>query len=813
MPNSQKAYIDFAKGLNTEASLVNFPDGFSTDEENYTLLINGARRRRLGLALETGGSNYTLGYGYAAGDAVRSFDWENVAGNPSLNFIVVQVGYYLHIYQDVDIISGSKSTTSIDLRTYKISGATDSEVAQSPIDAAYGRGHLFVCHRYLSPFWVKYTSSTDTFTVTQITIEERDFEGVDDGYSNSAQPSSAIASHTYNLQNRGWTDAQIAAFQTSQSKQPSKAMVPWLGLTRPLETYGTGSTQTAVYNEDGVREFSPAKLVAELFQDASAPQGHFIRNPFDTTATPISGPTTDYAISTWSISGTTSGSQTITVTTSGDHGLSNGDSVQIQGTQAYYFSSFGFGGFPDFYIPLYSFDGLYTVSSVSATTFQITVTFVDDFGSWAAQYAALGTVITSTADNPNGSVANSRFKCVAFYAARVWYAGAESEKLSSRIYFSQVIEADAQYGKCYQVADPTDERVPDIVPSDGGVIVIPEAANILRLMPYGNSILVFASNGVWEIGAGNNGYFTATSYSVRKITDSGAASSGSVVLADNVPMYWSLTDIYSFIRDENSGFLIEQNVSQLTINTLFNSIPQEAKRASQAVFDDLNKKVIWLYASNAAHAAYTYDKALVFDTRLVAFTKYGFGRSLTSGYVASIFVTKQGLGARKVKCVGITGSQATLTISEFNSKAYTDFGATEPECFLVTGYDTLQDPASRKYAPYIYVFSNKTEEGYTVVGDEYSPIRESSTKLQARWDWADLSASGKWGQEQEVYRHLRLYTPANPATDTFDDGVPMLVTKNRVRGTGRSLHLKFKAGAGKDSWISGWQILYDKLVA
>ncbi|TXH50847.1 MAG: hypothetical protein E6Q97_19585 [Desulfurellales bacterium] len=813
MPNTQKAYIDFAKGLNTEASLINFPDGFSTDEENYTLLINGSRRRRLGLNLEAGGSDYTLGYSYVAGDAVRSFDWENVAGNPSLNFVVVQVGYYLHIYRDTDIASTNKSTTEIDLRSYKISGATDDQVADNACDMAYGRGHLFVTHRYLQPFWVKYTSDTDTFTITSITIEERDFEGVDDGYSNSAQPTSAVATHTYNLQNRGWTDAQISAFQTSQSRQPSKAMIPWLGLERPLELYGSGSTQTAVYNEDGVRQFSPEKLVAELFQDASAPQGHFIRNPFDTTSTPISGPTTDYAISTWTISGTGGGSQTITVTTSGNHGLSNGNSVQISGTQAYYISIYGSGGFPDFYIPEYSFDGVYTVSGITATTFQITVTFVSDFLAWSFQYAALGTAITSSADNPSGTVAGSRFKTVAFFAGRVWYAGAESEKLSSRIYFSQVIESDAQYGKCYQVADPTDERISDITPADGGVIVIPEAANVVRIMPYSTSLLIFASNGVWQIGPGSDGYFSATSYSVKKITDSGSSSPGSVILVDNIPMYWSLTDIYAIVQDENSGYLLAQNMSQSTINTLFNLIPQSAKLVCQGVFDDLNKKVIWLYANSDSLASHTYNKALIFDTRLGAFTKYGFGYSTTTGYVASIFVTKQGLGTRKVKYVALTDSQATLTISEANATDYLDFGASEPDCYLVTGYDTLGDAAARKYAPYIYVFSNKTETGFTTSGTDVLPVRESSTKLQARWDWADLSVAGKWGQEQETYRHSRLYVPSNPATDTFDDGVPMIVTKNMLRGVGRSLHLKFRAGAGKDSWLAGWQILYDRLAA
>ena len=816
LPNAQKAYINFSKGLNTEASLINFPDGFSSDEENYTLLINGSRRRRLGLGLETGGSNYTLGYGYAAGDAVRSFDWENVGGDPAINFVVVQVGYYLHIYRDTNIPSANKSATSIDLRTYKIPSVTDAAVSQSPIDGSYGRGHFFVCHRYVKPIWIKYTSTTDSFTITETNIEERDFEGVDDGYSNSAQPSAAITSHTYNLKNRGWTDSQITSFQTSQSKQPSKAMAPWLGLQRPLTTFGSGATTTAVWDETGVRTFSPTKLVSELFQDASAPQGHFIRNPFDTTSQPLSGPTSDYAISTWTISGTTAGSQTITVTTSGNHGLSNGNTAVISGTSGFYESIYGGGFFPDFYYQYFSFDGSYAVAGVTATTFQITVTFPGDFLNWLAQYAALGTVTTSSATNPQGSVSASRFKTVAFFASRVWYAGAESVKLSTRIYFSQIIESDGQYGKCYQIADPTDERISDITPADGGVIVIPEAANIVRIIPYGASLLVFATNGVWQIGPGGDGYFTATSYSVRKITDSGTASPGSVVLADNIPVYWGLTDIYTIEQDTQTGYLLAKNMSQFTVNTLFNTIPYTAKAVVQGVFDDLNKKVYWLYSesSGAALTNYTYNKALIFDARQQAFTKYKFSHSLTTGYVGSIFILKQGLGQSKVKYICFKNSAATLSIHETNNSTdYKDFALTEQEAFLVTGYDTVGDAAARKYAPYIYVFSNKTESGYTISGSDYTPTRESSTTLQVRWDWADLSVAGKWGQAQEAYRHSRLYTPADPTTDTFNDGVPLIVTKNKVRGRGRSIHLKFQAGSGKDSWIAGWSVLYDRLRA
>jgi hypothetical protein len=39
----------------------------------------------------------------------------------------------------------------------------------------------------------------------------------------------------------------------------------------------------------------------------------------------------------------------------------------------------------------------------------------------------------------------------------------------------------------------------------------------------------------------------------------------------------------------------------------------------------------------------------------------------------------------------------------------------------------------------------------------------------------------------------------------MQDGQPVVVTKNKVRGRGRALQLKFTAEAGKDAHILGWQ--------
>lgn len=815
MTNREKAYFQFNRGINTEASLLAYPDGFSTDEQNFDLEINGSRRRRRGLALEAGGSSYTLpGGSYSTGDVVRSFKWENVAGDAALNFVVVQVGYYLHFYQDLSgttgsaVLSSNKLAVSVDLRNYKISSATPTDITGNPVDLAYGRGHAFVVHKYLEPFWVKYDPTDSSIVITPITVQERDFEGIDDGYSNSAQPSAAITSHTYNLYNRGWKAADITTYQSAKSKQPSKAMVPYLGYRR--------GTTANVAEQDWTKSFSADKLDAELFQDASAPSGHFIRNPFNTSKVNLPGSTSQFAITTWTIGATTPGTQTVTITTSGNHGLSPGNTVTILGQSGVYNSNSIYGVFPDFFYPGFSFDGQQTVvGTPTATTFTISVTFPSDFLGWDSQYFSLGTVNTNLVDNPSGYSSTTRPKAVAFFAGRVWYAGTNHPKLASRIFFSQIIESDAQYGKCYQVADPTDERIPDLVATDGGVIVIPEIADVVDIMDYGQALLVFATNGVWQISGGQQGYFSATGYSIRKITDQGAVGPGCVVLAENTPFYWSYSDIFAIVQDPNSGYLMAQNISSVKVNRLINDVPQAYKRMIQGCYDDLNKRIVWLYGQvdgDIAPQDYQYNYGLVYDIRLQAFYKYKFVLDSLM-YLSGILATKGSVSAsstNKVKYLSIDALTPALQITEArNSTDFRDWNISDPGAFVVTGFETVGDPSRTKYAPTVHVFNYKTETGYTVSGDQYEPIGASSVLLQSRWNWSDGSVSGKWGTAWETYRHQRLYVPAIPETDGFSDGFPIVWTRNRLRGSGRSLHLKFSAGSGKDAWIAGWKVDYE----
>ena len=802
---SDKEYFTFAAGLNSDASPLTFPENFSVDESNFEILKDATRRRRRGIAKETVDGGYVPAF-VTAVSVCRSFKWSDVAGNPNTNFIVIQYGTNLHFYVDSDPVDASKLSFILDLTLYLTNTSNLLILNTIPIDAAFGRGHFFVTHKLLHPFYVKYDSTTEVFTVNLIDIFERDFEGVTDGITDTAAPVSATDGHKYNLYNRGWSKADLATYLTSKSKYPSKNMVPYLGYRRV--------TTAGVAEEDWTKAFSPDKLVAELFQDAPAPTGHFIRNPFNTAKIALPDSVSNFAIINWTITGTTAGTQTVTVTTASAHGLVAGNTFTVAGQYALYSSTYGGGGGGGFY-GLYNnfdFNGTRTVVTAPATNqLTFTVTFPDYFIAWISQYAAYGTVQSQYADNPYGYTTDNRPTCIEFYAGRLWFAGTAHEKLATRVFFSQIIEGDSQYGKCYQVADPTDQNISDLIDTDGGVIVIPEAANIHYLMAYSGSLLIFASNGIWAISGGQNGYFTATSYSVRKVSDIGSTGAGSIVLAENIPMYWSTSGIYGLIQDENSGFVSPKSLSIGKIDNFYKDILYSAKQVVQSTYDDINKQVLWLYNRDTTPTLDTLcDSVLIFNMQFAAFTPWRLGTDTGIAYTNSLFTIRDSGSSKRIKFVGITDNLTKLSIGDTSGTGYIDWGLTddEMEAYIVTGYDTADNAQFRKYAPYITVYQNKTETGYTSSGGDLIPVGESSLLMQAQWDWTNRSNSGKWGNAQQVYRHRRLYTPVG-AEDTFDDGESLVVTRNKVRGRGRALSLKYTAGTGMDSWLLGWTIRYN----
>lgn len=454
-----------------------------------------------------------------------------------------------------------------------------------------------------------------------------------------------------------------------------------------------------------------------------------------------------------------------------------------------------------------------------------------------------------------------RPKSVAFYAGRVWYAGAQSApsrsatkplvlapSISDNIWFSQSLTTLDKVGYCFQEADPTSEHISDLVDTDGGVINIPEVGTILKLLPLRDSLVVFADNGVWQI-SGGGAAFTGTNYQVDKITTVGATNAGGVIPVESVAVYWSTSGIQILEAQTATHILGARSITEESIQTLYNDIPNVAKLNVVGSYDTSSKRIGWLYNDKTTYDGvsyrYRYNKELVMDGVLRAFYVHEIeDLAALSPYVAGVVSSPSlvlgstsyqvqasavdvqasavdvqvtldtpvlGSLSTKYLCVNPSATTSTITWGEYSNTGFMEWEQADGTgvsflSYLITGYETFGDMSRQKYVPYITCHFKRTETGFvTNPGGGLDPDFPSSCFLQAQWEWANSASSGRWGTAYQVYRLPRLYIPTG-AGDTFDDGFSVCTTKSKLRGRGQAVSLYFYSEAGKDCYILGWSM-------
>jgi hypothetical protein len=438
---------------------------------------------------------------------------------------------------------------------------------------------------------------------------------------------------------------------------------------------------------------------------------------------------------------------------------------------------------------------------------------------------------------------NSRPKVCAFFAGRIWYAGIESNEKNGWILFTQVATDLAKFYKCYQEGDPTSEVFSDLADNDGGVIVIPDAGEIVELKQLGPSIIVFSTNGVWQIIGTDQG-FKATSYSVDKISNVGCIGSKTVVEVEESILYWTNTGV-SVIKLDQTGLADIKNITDAVIKTFYSDIPILNKYYAEGDYNSTDKIVWWAYnkddISSTSAGRYRKNRILCLDMRLGAWYVYDIAngspipvsiavtqssRETTQEYdviagVDNVLVVADELVAdipvvesyaRKFKILTlhpVTAENYSVTWSELKDTSFKDwytYNSTgfDAAAYMLTGYMLGGNgPARAKTAGYVSVFMKRTETAFDA---STNPLNPSGCLLQTRWDFTDNTYPGKWSDDYQVYRQLRPFF-AEPST-TFDDGYPLVITKNKVRGRGKALQMKWSSESGKDMKIVGWSTTF-----
>lgn len=804
---STKPVNNFIKGLITEASVMTFPEGASSDELNCDLLKNGARQRRRGITFE---ENYlTSTFNAGTGAFIHTQTWQNVSGIGGTEFLVVQVNNTIYFYdKSFSVLSSGLKDFSIDLNDYRVSNGTDVET--SPISVSSSIGYLIIVSAAIDPIKVKYDSDDDSITVSKVTVKIRDFEYL--GMSSVI----TLARRTDNETVRITTDRKhaLAVNDTVEvectlinNTNPSQFNGTFIVETVPSDTEftytltggnvgeqeATGTVEKEV-TPNTIPDIDPGITLQykyDLFNMGWDEDIRFTDGPLTTPYRYWTTSRSDYPPKNkpWYFGRTYSGG-------------SDGDDVKFKTAQ--FFST--------------------TAGNTLAPN-----------GHYILEFFKQNRSKISGIDDLPSVIEKARFTCTASYAGRVWYAGLNSSKNGGKIFFTTTLETEKDFGRCYQKADPTSEDTAGVVDSDGGFIIIPEASDIKALYPTGSIMYILASNGVWAIG-GVDQVFKATEYYVSKISNFGIVNARTLSNVSGTPVYWGTAGIYAITVDGNTPGV---NIISENIKTFYDNIDNDAKKTATSVFDRLNNRIYWIYKTPSTGIANKKNNILVLDMTLQAFFPWRVSdRSSETPYIVDA-VYLSGLGSEvstvsivdnndrflitssdfivenlEVSSTAITEVKflvsvveegvRKLTFATFSNRDFLDWDTEDYTSYAETGYDFGGSATLKKNAPYITTYMKRTEENFINVGTEYEVDYPSGCILTVKWD---LSVDdSRWSSPNQIYR-MGNYPIVNPSNLTFSYPYDTIVCRTKIRGKGRVLRMRFESEQGKDFYLIGWETI------
>ncbi len=277
--------IQVTRGFVTEFTPVGFPQEAAIDIDNCIIDTDGSVRRRPGIDLEKSFAlNLVNSVVLAKGDIqTKAFTtglWEFVSNSGTLNIVVQQVGLILQFYSQIGAVS-SNFLGELDLTSHDIDTA---KLEVEGVAMTSGLGALFVVSPHMVPLKITYDGSN--FTATEITIQQRDFEGLEDNLVIDERPTALDKSHYYNLLNQGWTDENLNTFaglDTTTNICAGSGDVGGLSAASGKDWPSNSDIMTVgiVVNSSGDLVFDPEFIREDFLGNTPAPKGHFILDAFN----------------------------------------------------------------------------------------------------------------------------------------------------------------------------------------------------------------------------------------------------------------------------------------------------------------------------------------------------------------------------------------------------------------------------------------------------------------------------------------------------------------------------------------------------
>jgi hypothetical protein len=750
---------NFTKGFVTEFTGLNFPENAATETDNceYTLIGNVLRRE--GIDFEENFQTQTVD---KTNKAITTYKWNNAGGDGLTEIVVTQIGSFLYFYRSSEAsitapLSNQLLASSIDIEAYKAAG-NPNDPSQTECQYTAGNGYLFVFHPDLDPFYCTYTDAT--VSAAAISLQIRDFTGVvEDGIPDNLRPATLTAIHEYNLTNQGWT---------SGGPWQATSTTTVLGATGPRTftvAAGLGATvgqHVKVYYTGG-DIYQPSGSVA-----MSGNVSSYVGTQLTIAITSVSSYVNNQSLNSWSLSPNVNG----------------------------YINAWNsaLGNYPSNSDVWWRFKDSNNVFSPATTFANVTL---------STGPAPKGHYILSAFDQQRDLVASisgitdittfRRPRTGTWFQGRVFYAGVDDSQSATgnakyytwteNIYFSQIVETAEQFGKCFQLNDPTSEDLSLLLPTDGGVITIAGCGSIFNLFPIQNGMLIFAANGIWFLTGSQGIGFSAVDYTITKISNVKSISSSSFVDVMGLPYFWNEEGIYQVSPQQGGGLTVEP-ITVSTILSYYEDIPLSSKKYVKASYHPIDYVIQWCFKSEEETditSRYQFDKIMNYNIYNKAFYPYTVAGDVTINGIQYV----SGPGGQDTPLPTfkylVSKEDGTFTFADQHDTDYVDWASDTPDnysSYFITGYKVHGKGLYKFGVMYLNTISDCTvSNAYTV---------------QGIWDYYTDPNSGRFSAPQFINNIA---------------GPTVRIRRSKIRGRGYVLQFKVASVDGRPFNLIGWSLI------
>lgn len=418
---------------------------------------------------------------------------------------------------------------------------------------------------------------------------------------------------------------------------------------------------------------------------------------------------------------------------------------------------------------------------------------------------------------PTLSSSQARPSTIAFFAGRIVYAGVSANKYSDKIYFSQIIESDDQFGKCYQANDPTSETTFDLLASDGGVISVPTIGKIVSIRNLNDALVVLGTNGIFVIRGSDNGPFVANDYTVEYISSIGCISDTSIVRVDSNLLWWNYDSLLSLTRD-NVGISFQvQNISKQTIQSVIDDVPAANKPYIKGAYNKRAQLVQWLYSDQDNVDAWTYNRILELNVVSQAFSTHTVGTSLAPKIVGITTIS----GERRTTDLEDVTDDSLVVVTDDASQdvqiqAVTFLPNSEIFKYAVSGLISAGSSGftyaeeTTTHQDWVALggldFTSYFYSGYRIRGEMLRSFNSTPIAVTVKnVSDAEVVFRGVWDYGFKSSMPQSIYAPIDTyyATRGWNKG-DYLTRRLKVRGKGKSLQLYFYSDGDAPFEIVGW---------